>query len=99
MSPSPGNVSVVTVNWNGKSHLSTLLPPLLALEPGEVIVVDNGSSDGSQEFLKTRYPQIRLLENRVNRGFAQPCNLGAETWPGAHASHSSTTTCAPNRPG
>ena len=57
MSPSPGDVSVVTVNWNGKSHLSTLLPPLLALEPGEVIVVDNGSSDGSQEFLKTRYPR------------------------------------------
>ena len=77
MSPSPGDVSVVTVNWNGKSHLSTLLPPLLALEPGEVIVVDNGSSDGSQEFLKTRYPEVRLLENRVNRGFAQPCNLGA----------------------
>ena len=79
MSPSPGDVSVVTVNWNGKSHLSTLLPPLLALEPGEVIVVDNGSTDGSQEFLRRRYPQVRLLENGVNRGFAQPCNVGAET--------------------
>ena len=79
MSPSPGDVSVVTVNWNGKSHLSTLLPPLLALGPGEVIVVDNGSTDGSQGFLRKRYPQVRLLENEVNRGFAQPCNLGAET--------------------
>ena len=79
MPPSPGDVTVVTVNWNGKSHLSTLLPPLLALEPGEVIVVDNGSTDGSQEFLRRRYPQVRLLENGVNRGFAQPCNLGAET--------------------
>lgn len=79
MSPSPGDVSVVTVNWNGKSHLSILLPPLLALEPGEVIVVDNGSTDGSQEFLRRRYPQVRLLENGVNRGFAQPCNVGAET--------------------
>lgn len=79
MSPSPGDVTVVTVNWNGKSHLSTLLPPLLALEPGEVIVVDNGSTDGSQEFLQRRYPQVRLLENGVNRGFAQPCNVGAET--------------------
>ena len=79
MSPSPGDVTVVTVNWNGKSHLSTLLPPLLALKPGEVIVVDNGSTDGSQEFLRRRYPQVRLLENGVNRGFAQPCNLGAET--------------------
>lgn len=77
MSPSPGDVSVVTVNWNGKSHLSTLLPPLLALKPGEVIVVDNGSSDGSQAFLSKRYPQVRLLENGINRGFAQPCNLGA----------------------
>ena len=79
MSPSPGDVTVVTVNWNGKSHLSTLLPPLLALKPGEVVVVDNGSTDGSQEFLRKRYPQVRLLENGVNRGFAQPCNLGAET--------------------
>ena len=79
MSPSPGDVSVVTVNWNGKSHLSTLLPPLLALEPGEVIVVDNGSTDGSQEFLRRNYPQVQLLENGVNRGFAQPCNVGAET--------------------
>ena len=79
MSPSPGDVSVVTVNWNGKSHLSALLPPLLALEPGEVIVVDNGSTDGSREFLRKRYPQVRLLENGINRGFAQPCNAGAET--------------------
>ena len=84
MSPSPGDVSVVTVNWNGKSHLSTLLPPLLALGPGEVIVVDNGSADGSQGFLRKRYPQVRLLENGVNRGFAQPCNLGAETARGSH---------------
>lgn len=83
MSPSPGDVTVVTVNWNGKSHLSTLLPPLLALEPGEVIVVDNGSTDGSQEFLRRRYPQVRLLENGVNRGFAQPCNVGAETAQGS----------------
>lgn len=83
MSPSPGDVTVVTVNWNGKSHLSTLLPPLLALEPGEVIVVDNGSTDGSQEFLRRRFPQVRLLENGVNRGFAQPCNLGAETAQGS----------------
>ena len=78
MSPSPGDVSVVTVNWNGKSHLSTLLPPLLALKPGEVIVVDNGSTDGSQEFLRRRYPQVQLLENGMNLGFAQPCNLGAK---------------------
>jgi len=83
MSPSPGDVTVVTVNWNGKSHLSTLLPPLLALEPGEVVVVDNGSTDGSQEFLRRRYPQVRLLENGVNRGFAQPCNVGAETAQGS----------------
>ena len=78
MSPSPGDVSVVTVNWNGKSHLSTLLPPLLALDPGEVIVVDNGSTDGSREFLRRRHPRVRLLENGSNLGFAQPCNLGAE---------------------
>ena len=84
MSPSPGDVTVVTVNWNGKSHLSTLLPPLLALKPGEVIVVDNGSTDGSREFLRKRYPQVQLLENGINLGFAQPCNLGAGAARGSH---------------
>ena len=84
MSRSTSSVSVITVNWNGKSHLACLLPSLLDLNPGEVIVVDNGSSDGSQAFVRSKYPGIRLLENPVNQGFAQPCNLGAKESKGTY---------------
>lgn len=78
MSRSVSDVSVVTVNWNGRSHLEALLPSVLALRPSEVIVVDNGSRDGSVEFLRTRFPEVRLLVNDRNRGFAEPNNLAAQ---------------------
>lgn len=77
MSLSPSDISVITVNWNGRSHLEVLLPSLMSLGPGEVIVVDNGSSDGSVEWLGRRFPQVRLLRNESNQGFASPCNQGA----------------------
>ncbi|HSR53398.1 MAG TPA: glycosyltransferase family 2 protein [Acidobacteriota bacterium] len=77
-SPHPSQVSVVTVNWNGLRHLEELMPSLEECGCGEVIVVDNGSEDGSKQFLRRRYPRVKLVENRINRGFAQPCNQGAE---------------------
>ncbi len=78
MSRSVSEVSVVTVNWNGKEHLETLLPSLSALGTLEIIVVDNGSSDGSQDFVRSRYPSVRIIQNDINRGFAQPNNLAAD---------------------
>ncbi len=69
---------MVTVNWNGKDHLETLLPSLEALKPGEIIVVDNGSSDGSQDFVRARHPGVKIIQNDTNRGFAQPNNRAAE---------------------
>jgi len=78
MSRSVSDVSVVTVNWNGKDHLETLLPSLTVLDPREIILVDNGSSDGSQDFVRSRYPAVRIIQNDTNRGFAQPNNLAAE---------------------
>ena len=78
MSPSISEVSIVTVNWNGQDHLATLLPSLVELGATEVIVVDNGSTDGSRSFIRQHYPRVLLLENEFNQGFAQPSNLGAE---------------------
>ena len=43
----------------------------------EVIVVDNASTDGSQSWVKKTYPQIKLIENKKNYGYAGGCNLGA----------------------
>jgi len=77
MSRSVSDVSIVTVNWNGRQHLETLLPSLVGLSAREIIVVDNGSSDGSQDFLARNYPSVRLVQNDTNRGFAQPNNLAA----------------------
>jgi GT2 family glycosyltransferase len=78
MSPSASDVTIITVNWNGRHHLESLLPSLLEQEAREIIVVDNGSVDDSVEFLESNYPEIRILKNPVNRGFCQPNNLAAK---------------------
>ena len=78
MSPSASDVSVVTVNWNGRAHLAQLLPTLAAQGCREVIVVDNGSQDDSLAFLQREHPQVKVIPNPTNEGFAQPCNRGAE---------------------
>ncbi|HSR68944.1 MAG TPA: glycosyltransferase family 2 protein [Acidobacteriota bacterium] len=76
--PHPSQVSVITVNWNGRGHLEHLVPSLQACGCGEIIVVDNGSSDGSKEYLRRRHPQVQIIENDCNRGFAGPSNQGAQ---------------------
>lgn len=77
MSLSASDVSVITPNWNGHRHLEALLPSLLPLGAGEVIVVDNASSDDSVEFLTSHFPKVRVLRNESNLGFASPCNRAA----------------------
>lgn len=75
-------VSVVTPNYNGKDFLYAYFESLNknSNEIGEVIIVDNGSSDGSQEFIrnyreKVDFPII-LIENSQNLGFAEAVNQG-----------------------
>jgi GT2 family glycosyltransferase len=71
-------ISVVIANWNGRHHLADCLPALAeqSLAPTEVIVVDNGSSDGSQEWLAERFPAVRVIANDRNRGFSAANNQG-----------------------
>ncbi|WP_276955091.1 glycosyltransferase family 2 protein [Methanobrevibacter woesei] len=75
-------VSVVTPNYNGKDFLYAYFESLIknSNEIGEVIIVDNGSRDGSQEFIrnyreKVDFP-IVLIENSQNLGFAEAVNQG-----------------------
>lgn len=72
---------MVVLNWNGRHHLGPCLDSLLAVdypaERLEIIVVDNGSTDGSAEFLATSYPTVRVLRNDRNLGYALPNNQGA----------------------
>lgn len=69
--------AVVILNWNGRKLLEQFLPALLAhtpLETAEIIVADNGSTDGSVAFLSEHYPQIRCLVLDENYGFAEGYN-------------------------
>jgi len=71
-------VSLVIPNFNGKKHLQTCLSSILkaTYKNIEIIVVDNASKDGSVEFLKTNYPQVKLIAKTANLGFAEGCNEG-----------------------
>jgi GT2 family glycosyltransferase len=72
-------VSVIVVNWNGKNYLGDCLQSLQnqTFLDFEIIVVDNGSKDGSVEYVESRFPGFaRLLRNSDNKGFAQGNNQG-----------------------
>jgi GT2 family glycosyltransferase len=69
-------VTVIILNWNGREHLAACLPTLYAQTFTDfgVIVVDNGSTDGSVAWLQTSYPQVQLIQNSTNLGFAAANN-------------------------
>ena len=71
-------ISVVIVNWNGKHLLGECLDSLLAQSVGgvEIILVDNGSQDGSVDFVLERYRDVRVVSLPENIGFAGGNNAG-----------------------
>ena len=71
-------ISVVVVNWNRRDLLRACLASLAAqtCRGLEVIVVDNGSSDGSAAMVAAGFPAARLLRNTENRGFCAANNQG-----------------------
>jgi hypothetical protein len=67
------------VNYNGKDLLQCALSSIIAKTKGlqyEIVLVDNGSIDGSAEFVKKAYPQVHLICNRQNLGYAKANNQG-----------------------
>lgn len=71
------DLSILIVNWNTREYLERCLaslPNALAGIKAEVIIVDNGSTDGTAAFIRERYPQFRLIANERNRGFAAANN-------------------------
>jgi GT2 family glycosyltransferase len=72
-------ISVVIVTWNGRQYLDACLAGVAAQEgiSAETIVVDNASSDGTAEYLRERYPWVRLVALAKNHGFAGGNNAGA----------------------
>ena len=71
-------VAVVILNYNGKKFLEQFLPNVIENtdeELAEIVVADNASTDGSVEFMKERFPDIRLIVNDFNGGFATGYNI------------------------
>jgi N-acetylglucosaminyl-diphospho-decaprenol L-rhamnosyltransferase len=73
------DLSIVIVSWNVADKLEQNLEALYRTENGlsfEIFVVDNDSSDNTVNLVKDKYPQVRLIANRTNYGFARACNQG-----------------------
>lgn len=64
-------VAVVILNWNGLKYLRQYLPSVLrSVWPGlEIVIGDNASTDGSVDFIRSEYPNIRVIQNDDNYGF------------------------------
>ncbi len=72
-------VAVVILNYNGRNLLEQFLPSVLGYSEGaEVIVADNGSFDDSVSFMQQHYPDVRLIINESNEGFAGGYNKALE---------------------
>lgn len=75
------NVSVIIVNYNTKELTKNCLASIFEKTKNidfEVIVSDNGSTDGSIEMIKSDFPQVVLIENNVNLGFGKANNIAAK---------------------
>src|SRR6059058_4636529 len=74
------NVSAVIVNYNAGPFLAECVHSALA-QAGEVLVVDNASSDSSLQFCAQHFPEepkLKIVRNTANLGFAAACNIGVE---------------------
>jgi len=71
-------VHVIVLNHDGKNHLEYCLPSLLATKyPNyRVLLVDNGSTDGSVEYTREKFPQVTIIQNSENLGWAGGNNVG-----------------------
>jgi GT2 family glycosyltransferase len=73
------DVSVIVVNWNTRDILRDCLKTVYEQTRGirfEIVVIDNASSDGSADMVRTEFPQVALIANEDNRGFAAANNQG-----------------------
>jgi GT2 family glycosyltransferase len=78
MTESVPRLSVVIPNWNGRRWLPDCLESIRRQDrlPQQIIVVDNGSSDGSLEYLRSEHPSVQVLSLPRNTGFAHAANRG-----------------------
>jgi GT2 family glycosyltransferase len=88
-------ISVVVLNWNGINVLEQCLGSLRTqtYTPLEIIVADNGSTDGSVEFVRTKFPNVKLIVNEKNFGFGGGNNVGIRASNGKYIMMLNNDTC------
>lgn len=72
-------LSIIIVNYNGKEYLKDCFDSIekyCSKVHHEIIVVDNLSTDGSQDYIRQNFPNVHLIENKENTGFAKGNNIG-----------------------
>jgi len=68
-------LAVVILNWNGKQLLEQFVPSVITYsQKADIYVADNASTDDSVAFLKQQFPQVRIIQNRTNDGYAKGYN-------------------------
>jgi len=72
------NISIIIVNLNGRDLIEDCLTSIekLTLRAREIIIIDNGSIDGSVEFVNSNFPLIKVIRLDRNQGFARAANIG-----------------------
>ncbi len=90
------DVSIIIVTWNGREHLESCLSAVAAQHgvDAETILVDNGSTDGTVEFVRARFPWVRIVPLDRNRGFAGGNNAGAKAAQGRYLAFLNNDTVA-----
>ena len=79
-------VSIIILNWNGKELIRECIDSVLKshYSPLEIILADNGSTDGSVEFVRSQFPSVIILENNENWGYAEGNNRGIKITQGKY---------------
>ncbi len=68
-------IAIVILNWNGKSLLETFLPSVILYSSGaDIYIADNASTDDSLKYVEANYPTVKVIQNKVNGGYAKGYN-------------------------
>jgi GT2 family glycosyltransferase len=89
-------ISIIIVTWNGRQHLDGCLTAVAAQQEvdAETIVVDNGSTDGTVDYVREHYPWVRRVALSANRGFAAGNNAGVRDARGRYVAFLNNDTIA-----
>jgi len=91
------DISIIIVTWNGRQHLDDCLEAVAAQRGGDIetILVDNASTDGTEAYVRQRFPWVRILSLATNCGFAGGNNAGARIATGEYLAFLNNDTIAP----